>query len=169
MPEQVHERFAGNGQFLATNAWPRPLTVQFSNIPTRVLQYSSAVRHRAYFPMIATRYPGVGTALVDLHWFVNVAGGGNVVWNLAVAAIGIAGENVGAATFGSAVTSIAAAAALVNTSQITTVSMPFANLDGLQSGSQFVLRVERDGANAADTAVGIANLMGLTFRYSDTP
>lgn len=128
------------------------------------LDFDATTQEAAIFSAVLPHGYGNGGLLVKLYIAMTAATTGTVGWDLAIERAAAGADNVGSDSFASAVT--VSAVTVPGTPGII-VEMEVEldhddNLDGLQAGEAFRLRLRRDVAN--DTATGDAELFLISVR-----
>lgn len=136
---------------------------------TPVLDFDDATDESAmWLDVMPVRYAGGGLT-VDIMFAMTSATNGDVVWCAQFERIGIGEQSIGSDGFASeksAVVSVYAIAAS-RVKQATLTFTDGAEMDSLESGEPFRLKVYRDANHARDTATGDAELVAVHIK--ETP
>ncbi|NBW18710.1 MAG: hypothetical protein EBR82_63130, partial [Caulobacteraceae bacterium] len=142
----------------------QPTSANFATLDTRnsiaVLDFDDASTESAVFVGVMPEGASLGSGLiVYLHFMATTATSGNVRWSVAFER---SNTDLDADSFD---TATAATVATSGTSGIVTVgSITCTAIDGITAGDLFRLRVQRLGADAADTMTGDAELIAVEVR-----
>ena len=129
-----------------------------------VLDFEAGLDNVAVFTGIMPRNYAGGDIRVHLHFAMSAATSGDVVWMVAFERIGNQVQDIdsdGFATATSGTISVPSTSGNVKNGQIDVFS---SNLDGIQAGETFRIKVTRDADNAADTAGGDAELVAIELQ-----
>lgn len=129
-----------------------------------VLKFSNDTAWSAIFGGVMPNTYGGGNLTLGLVWAGNQAGGnGNVVWQAAWERQP-AGGNLQADDFASAQANVGMANATAGFLTYTTIPFSSGQIDGLQAGESFRLRITRDAANGTDNYTGFTQLIRVDVR-----
>lgn len=139
-----------------------------ASVPVLGLAFDAAADEAAFFRVDVSKYAS-GNPSLDVDWYADTASTGDVVWEVALAAVtpNTDTQDVEAKAL--------AAAQTVTDSHLGTTgqrlhraSVTVTNLDSVAAGDEVWLRVRRLGSSGSDTMAGDAVLVGADFQYSDT-
>jgi len=143
----------------------QPPSTGFATLDTRgtgiaVLDFDDAATETAVFVSILPRSATITNGLIiELRWMATSATSGNVRWSVAIERCN---TDLDADSFDTSVESTAACNA--TSGIITATSITITTIDSLAAGDLFRLRVQRLGADAADTMTGDAELIAVEVR-----
>jgi hypothetical protein len=143
----------------------QPPSTGFATLDTRgtgiaVLDFDDAATESAVFVSTLPRSATIASGLViELRWMATSATSGNVRWSVAIERCN---TDLDSDSFDTSVESTAACNA--TSGIITATSITITTIDSLAVGELFRLRVQRLGADAADTMTGDAELVAVEIR-----
>ena len=131
----------------------------------RVLEFADAVTETWYWQDTLPNNWGGGDLAVEI-WFAGDAGAaGNVVWEVAFERHEDSTPfNIAVSSFAAAQQVIAAGSGVVDDLVMDTIVFTAAQIDGLQAGEQFRLRLQRIGADVSDTFAGNARVLAVVIK-----
>jgi hypothetical protein len=142
----------------------QPPGLTFATIDTRnsvmVLDFNDSTREEAVFVSVVPEGANLASGLsARIQWTATTAVTGNCVWGLQFERMNtdIDSDSFAASATASAVTN--GTSGIVTTTTITTT-----NIDGVDAGDPYRLKVFRDGTDGADTMVGDAELISVEVR-----
>lgn len=143
-----------------------PPASSYATLDTRngilTLDFDDASTEYAVFPSVVPEATNLASGLlVYINWMATSATGSNCVWQ---AEFKDMDDDLDSITYGTAVTGISAANATNGTPSVATITLSSAQIDGLVSGDNFLLRIARLGGNASDTMTGDAELINVEVR-----
>jgi hypothetical protein len=125
-----------------------------------VLDFNDSTREEAVFVSVVPEGANLASGLsARIQWTATTAVTGNCVWGLQFERMNtdIDSDSFAASATASAVTN--GTSGIVTTTTITTT-----NIDGVDAGDPYRLKVFRDGTDGADTMVGDAELISVEVR-----
>lgn len=164
----VRQFLAPEEAIFATSAFPAYSRIAGTNYPVSGLAYDAAATETAYYKFTADNY-GSGNLTCDIDWYADTATSGDVKWNTAIACITPDTDSQDVETKAFATAVAGTDSHLGTTGQrLHRAIITINNLDSIASGDVVWLKVERLGADAADTMSGDAICTGVRISYSDT-
>lgn len=152
----------------------RPLQASFPSssfaVPTvrnnhDLLAFGDSTAQTAYFiGHLPAGYQG-GGLVVEIHSLAAAATTGDVMWEAAFERI--SGQDLDSDSFAAGVTGAAEAHATNGVETVTSIALSDEQIDGLQAGEAFRLRIKRLPTDAADTMAGDAQVLLVVLREAE--
>lgn len=143
----------------------QPPATGYATFDTRnsvpVLDFDAAASEAAIFSAILPSNYGGGSLVVDIDWMASTATSGAVVWETAFERMN---TDLDADSFATGLTATATTSGTSGILTRTSITHSSAQIDGLQAGEPFRLRLQRLGANASDTMTGDAEAALVRLR-----
>ena len=154
----------GEAEYL-TSSYPEYVQNYGTNYPVAGLAFDASSSETCYWNLRAWEYPGDGDLTVDVDWYADTASTGEVVFDVAVAALTPGdNQNIETKDFGPVSFS-------TGVHQLVTAQMPHRTTvlvtgqDALTGDDQMWLQLTRDIGDAGDTMAGdcIVTLVGVSY------
>lgn len=129
-----------------------------------VLDFEANLDNIAVFTGVIPQNYAEGDIKVHLHFAMSSATSGNVVWMVAFERIGDQIQDIDSDGFAVAKSSTIAVPGTSGHVKDGQIDVSSSNLDGIQAGETFRLKVTRDADNASDTAGGDAELVAIELQ-----
>jgi hypothetical protein len=151
-----------------TSTFPQYSKVDGTNFPVTGLYFDAAADEAAFWKLQALQY-GSGNLTFDIEWYADTASSGDVIWEVAIAAITPESDTQDIETKAFATAHSVTDSHLGTTGQRThRATITISNLDSLANRDNLFVRVKRLGSSGSDTMTGDAVLTMAILSYSDT-
>jgi len=131
-----------------------------------VLDFDDTTDENAVFSAVMPQHYAEGGITVYLHYAMTSAESDNIIWSVAFERIGDQQQDIDSDGFASA-QSCSATAVPGTSGNVDVISIPFtdgAQIDSIDPGEAFRIKVTRDADNESDTATGDAELLAVELR-----
>lgn len=164
----VTKVFLPGEAILRSTAFPALVQANGSAYPVLGLAFDPSSSETCFWPFVADNY-GSGNLTVTLFWYADTASSGDIVFDVAIAAITPNSDTQDIETDSLATANTATDSHLGTTGQrLHSIAVTVSNLDSLAAGDFVMLAVTRDVSDAADTMAGDLILVAAQVTYSDT-
>lgn len=144
-----------------------PPTANYATLDIRnaqpVLDFDASTDESAIFSDVMPRHYATGGIVASIAWAATSATAGNVVW-LGAFERQNASQDLDSDSFSSAISATGTASATNGAPTYTEITFTTGQIDGIQVGERYRLKLTRDADVAGDTMTGDAELLGVELR-----